>query len=142
MNNHAGEEDRVKPRERRLEPSDQAPRKGKEDITSVMNLPCFTVPSVRKNLGSSFRGNGLWVCEATVLEVRERSSLVDNTTLLLTELVLLRVRRVPDIVDAQVGDGQECGKPNWPLVLGGVVEWQRRGCSGSRRAGRQPCSRR
>ena len=117
VDDHASEEDGVEPGKRALESGDQAPRDGEEEIASVVNLPSLSVPSVAQNAVSSLGGNRLGVVDLAVLEVRESGTLVDSAALLLAELVLLGVGRVPDVVDTKVGDCEQSGKPDGELVF-------------------------
>lgn len=121
MNDHTREEHGVEPREWALETSDEAPTDGEEEITCVMNLTRFAVPTVSQNLVSMGCLDCLWIGDASIFEVGEGSTLIDNTTFFLTELVLLRVGRIPDVVDVEVGDGKEGSKPGWHAVLRRMV---------------------
>ena len=86
-----------------------------------MDLAGLAVPTISQNLVSVLGSDGFWVGDAAVLEVGESGALIDNTTLLLAELVLLAVGRIPDVVGEEVGGSQEDNEPEWPCVLGRVV---------------------
>src|SRR6266536_3903137 len=46
MHNHASKEHRIKPGERTIKTSDQAPSQSKEQITRVMDLASISIPSI------------------------------------------------------------------------------------------------
>lgn len=122
MNNHAAKEDGVEPGERRIEPCNQTPRDSEEEIASVMNLTSFAIPAVAEDLVSVLRSDGFRVSDPAILEIRERRPLLHDATLLLSELILLAVGRVPDIVDAKVGDDPKDNDPDGPVVLRWIME--------------------
>lgn len=121
MHDHDGEERGIKPRKRAVEPGNQSPRTRKKYITCIVDLPRLPVPPIDENLIAVLRLDGLRVVYLAVLEVREGTALVGAAGLLLAELVLLAVGRVPDVVDAEIGDGEECDEPRRPVVFRGVV---------------------
>lgn len=61
------------------------------------------------------------VLNLSLFEIRKRGSFVYYTALLLSELILLTVTSVPDIVNAKIRDEQGKYEPPWPLVLAGFV---------------------
>lgn len=121
VNDHTSKEDRVEPGERRIKASDQTPRNSEEEIAGVVDLAGLAVPAIGQDLVSVLGGDSLGVGDAAVLEVRESGALVNNAALLLAKLVLLAVGGIPDVVHAEVGDGQGKDKPRWPGVLARVV---------------------
>ena len=121
VDNHAAKEDRVKPGERAAETGNETPADSKEEIASVVDLACLSVPAISQNLVSVGSLDSLGVLDAAVFEVGESGALLNDTTLFLAELVLLRVGRVPDIISVEVGKSQKSGKPGREAVLGGVV---------------------
>lgn len=121
VDDHPCKEDRVEPREGRLESGDETPRDSEEEIASVVDLASLAVPAVSQNLVSVLGGDGLRVGDAAVLEVGKCGALVNYTTLLLAELVLLAVCSVPDVVHKRVGKYQYRDEPSRPSVLRRVV---------------------
>lgn len=122
MDDHAGEEDGVEPGEWALEPCDQTPRDGKEEIACVVNLPRLSVPTIAQDAVSALGRDRLGVVDLAVSEVGEGGALVNGAAFFLAELVLLGVGRVPDVVDTKVGDGEKSREPDGELVLGRMVE--------------------
>lgn len=79
-------------------------------------------PPVCKNFVSMLSADSLGVMDLPILKVRESFALLDDIALLLLpELVLLAVGRVPDIVDTEISNDQRHNEPNWPVVLVRVV---------------------
>lgn len=86
-----------------------------------MDLARLAVPAIGEDLVAGLGGDRVGVRNAAILEVGESLALFDDAAFFLAELVFLRVGRVPDVVDVEVGDGEEGGEPRGQLVLGGVV---------------------
>lgn len=86
-----------------------------------MDLPRFAIPTICQDLASSFGGDCLGIRDSSVLEVGKCGALLDDATLFLTELVLLAVRSVPDVIEAKVRNGEESHEPCWPGVFSGIV---------------------
>lgn len=103
MDDHAGEEDGVEPRERAIEAGDQAPGNGEVGITGVVDLASVAVPSIDEDRVSRFSLDGAGVLDCLPWELGEGLSLGEGSTFLGTEAILLRVGGVPDPVHEEVG---------------------------------------
>jgi len=86
-----------------------------------MDFARLAVPTVAKNLVALLGGDGFGVRDAAITKIGKSRSLFNNTTLFLAKLVLLAVGGVPNVVDAEVGDGHENVEPGRPCIIGGVV---------------------
>lgn len=84
------------------------------------NLDKLT-PPINKNFGAIISGDSLGVLHSLPRQLREGVALDHGATLLLAESVLLAVGSVPDPVNKQIGDIEECKEEAVPVVLGGVV---------------------
>lgn len=64
MHDHAEEERRIEPRKGALEPRDQSPREGKEEVTSIVDLPRILVPPISQDRvsGLGWDGPGILDC--------------------------------------------------------------------------------
>ena len=119
MQNHAGEEQRVKPRERTTEARDEAPRQCKEQITRIVNLACVTVPPISQDLVAVLGLDGAGVLDGLPWELGEGFALDDCAAGLGAETVLLRVGGVPDPVHEEVGSEEE--DEDWVTVWAAPV---------------------
>jgi len=143
VGDHAGEEERVEPREGARETSDQAPVQSEVEVASVVNLASLAIcnqnisihaaralhrntltPPINKNLRTVGRGQSLGVLHGLPRQLRESVTGDQGAALLLTEAVLLTVGGVPDPVDKQVRDVEESEEEAVPVVLAGVVVGQ------------------
>lgn len=107
MHNHASKEDRVEPREWAVKPSDQAPSQCKEQITSVVDLSCITIPSISQKRVTRLGLDDAGVFDCLPWELREGLALGRGSSLLGAETVLLGVGGVPDPVGEEIGGEEE-----------------------------------
>lgn len=62
-------------------------------------------------------GNSLGVMNLAVLKVWESFPFKGNSSLLLSELILLAVACVPNVIDPKIGANPGNDEPKWPMVL-------------------------
>lgn len=135
MADHQAEENRVEPWEWAVEPSDETPSQGEEEIASVVNLAGKSICKSRIRLVSPILlcGKGkltppinqdrailsfdsLGVLHGLPWQLREGFSQNHASTLLLTESVLLTVCGIPHPVDEKVQSVQTSEGVSVPLV--------------------------
>ena len=124
MHDHDGEENRVEPWEWRPKACDEPPVNSKVNVARVMDLArlaiCqqsakgqidlrsgkFLTPAITEQLFTVTCLDRPRVLNLSLFEIRKCSSFVYYTALLLSELILLTVASVPDIVNAKIRDKQ------------------------------------
>ena len=103
MQDHGHEEDRIEPRKRGREASDQAPGERKVHIAGIVDLTCVLVPTVYENGVAGWGRDLLWILDVPPRNLRESFSLLIVASFSQTEFVLLALRAVPDPVNENVG---------------------------------------
>lgn len=86
-------------------------------VTGVMYLPRMPIPSIHQDAIPSLRLDCLGILDRLPRQLREGLALHQGPTLHLAEPVLLRVARVPDPVDEQVGGVEEGECEGVPVVF-------------------------
>lgn len=87
-----------------------------------MDLPRIPIPAIHQNAVPCLRLDCLGILDGLPRQLRESLALYQGATLHLAEPVLLRITRVPDPVDEEVGDVEEGEGEGVPMVFrGGVV---------------------
>lgn len=91
-------------------------------VTRVMDLPRIPIPSIHQNAIPRLRLDCLGILDGLPRQLRERLALYQGAALHLAEPVLLRVARIPDPVDEEVGGVEKGEGEGIPVVFrGGVV---------------------
>lgn len=122
MHNHDAEEDRVEPREGRVEASDQTPAESKVHVASVVNLASVLIPTIAEKSVASVGLDLLGVLDSLPGELRESLAVHLEAALLGTEHVLLRVAGIPDPVGEEVASKEpDKNGPGVSVNLGVVV---------------------
>lgn len=139
MHDHDGEEYRIEPWKWRCKACDEPPVNSKVDIARVMDFArlaiCqqsakgqidfiigkFLTPAIAEQLFTVTCLDRPRVLNLSLFEIGKCGSFVYYTALLLSELILLTVASVPDIVNAKTRDKQGKYEPPWPLVLARFV---------------------
>lgn len=122
MHNHETKEDRVEPREGRVEAGDHTPAESKVHVASVVDLASILVPTITEEGVTSVGLDLLGVLDGLPGELREGLAVELVTTLLSAEHVLLRVTSVPHPVGEEVaGEEPDKNGPGVRVNLGIVV---------------------
>lgn len=138
MADHTCEEERVEPRERAVEASNESPVQGKVQVAGVVDLARLAIyrrvscrilfsdkkaltPPINQDLMPIRGRKSLGVFHRLPRQLRERVTEHHGSTLLLTETVLLAVGCVPDPVDKQIGGIEKDQEVAVPVVGRGIV---------------------
>ena len=107
MHNHNQKEQRIKPRERRLEASNQTPGDSEVDVAGIVDLAGVLVPSINQQSITGRCAYGFWIGDVPPRQAREDPSILVVAALSEAEHVFLALRAVPDPVDEEVGGVEE-----------------------------------
>jgi hypothetical protein len=122
MHNHETKENRVEPRERRVEAGDHTPTESKVHVASVMDLASVLVPTIAEEGVASVGLDLLGVLDGLPGKLGKGLAVELVATLLSTEHVLLRVTSVPYPVGEEVaGKEPDKDRPGVRVKLGVVV---------------------
>ena len=120
MHNHTRKEGWIKPRERAVETSNQAPSERKVQITCIMNLACVSIPSIYENRISRSGCDSPGIFDRLPRQLRECFALNESAAFLCAETVLLGVCCVPDPIHEEIA-GEE---RNNEVLIPGIGGWR------------------
>ena len=89
-----------------------------------MYFPRIPIPSIHQDAIPSLRLDCLGVLDSLPRQLREGLALHESPALHLTETIFLRITRVPDPVDEEVGGVEESQGEGVPMVFRGSVVGQ------------------
>lgn len=121
MRDHSSEENWIKPWEWRVEAADKSPRQRENGITSIVNLPRLSIPSIRQNPSSILASNNMWILDMLPRQLRERLPLHSFSGLLSSKSVLLGVGSIPNPVHEKIKDREQSEDDRVPAISVWVV---------------------
>ena len=108
MQNHHRKEQGVKPWERAVESSYDAPRKRKIDIACIEDFTSISIPSTDEDFVTIFGGDDSRILKGLPGELGKCLSRNKLPAFLCSKAIFLTACRVPDPINEQVGWEEKC----------------------------------